>query len=141
MRADEKLKIIMKWVRFIITLMNIVPMLNAQIFITNKHDSDNQSQIRNNSLYYFFVYWYSCSCRILLLIFMRYVFLHCFIQGFKLGYNILSKTLVFRLMLFPISCICGPVWCPPPHFIFYQNHCLPRSVSLHSVSPLTILAY
>ena len=84
--------------------MNIVPMLNAQIFITNKHDSDNQSQIRNNSLYYFFVYWYSCSCRILLLIFMRYVFLHCFIQGFKLGYNILSKTLVFRLLIFHI---CG----------------------------------
>ena len=30
----------MKLLRFIITLMNMVPMLNAQIFITNKHDSD-----------------------------------------------------------------------------------------------------
>ena len=40
MRADEKLKTIMKWLRFIITLMNTVPMLNARIFITNKHDSD-----------------------------------------------------------------------------------------------------
>ena len=37
-RADEKLKTIMKWLRFIITLINTVLMLNAQI--TNKHDSD-----------------------------------------------------------------------------------------------------
>jgi len=40
MEDDEKLKTIMKWLRFIITLMNMVPMLNAWIFITNKHDSD-----------------------------------------------------------------------------------------------------
>jgi len=39
-QADEKLKIIMKWLRFLITLMNIVPMLNAQNFTTNKHDSN-----------------------------------------------------------------------------------------------------
>ena len=30
----------MKLLRFIITLMNMVPMLNARIFITNKHDSN-----------------------------------------------------------------------------------------------------
>ena len=30
----------MKWLRFIITLMNMVQMVNAQIFIINKHDSD-----------------------------------------------------------------------------------------------------
>jgi len=30
----------MKWLRFIITLMNMVQMMNARIFINNKHNSD-----------------------------------------------------------------------------------------------------
>jgi len=46
MQVDEKLSTIMKWLRFIITLMNMVPTLNVWIFITNKQDSDAASTAR-----------------------------------------------------------------------------------------------
>jgi hypothetical protein len=49
LQADRKRSMIMKLVRFIITLTNMVQMLNALIFITNKQDSDARRQSTRNT--------------------------------------------------------------------------------------------